>query len=431
MLAATSLTAQTRENSNDVGLVKEIKVQAYAGKKYRIKADIKGAATDSSSQWGLFILQVGKNDYDFIKGSAQSNLSTTPNEEWRTFSIEKTILPGSRKIWIYLRAIGNGDFYFDNLVFEIATDSNTWQPIYIDNADFEATSSIKKVLKGFKNTEAATHNPNIKTSVAVLGNNKVLCIASRNNTVSYRTVYGHNPAAGNYITVKDGKKIYYETYGTGEPLLLLHGNGGSIYAFRNSIPELAKHYQVIAVDTRGQGNSVDEETAAFNYELFAGDLEMLVEKLGFKKVTIVGWSDGAIIGLLLSIRHPDLVDKLVLMGANLNPSEEAVSRKILHQTRKDIARLRQQNDPGNRTTIRLLEMLLAHPHIPPADLHQIKARTLVMAGEKDLVLEQHTRLIAEHIAQATVRIVKGATHFLPEENAALFNKIVLAFLQGN
>jgi len=429
-LVPVSLTAQTKKNSNETSLVKEIKTTPDVGKKYRINVDIKCTSADSSSRWGIFTLQVGKNDYDFINASGKSNFSTTQNAEWKTFSIEGTILPNSKKIWIYLITSGNGDFYFDNLEFKLQDENAGWETVKIDNHDFEQTTDIKSVLKEFKNTKAVLNNSNIKASIAVLDNaNKALYISSKNNSVTYKNNYGQNTAAGNYITAKDGKKIYYESYGEGEPLLLLHGNGGSIHSFQDNIPELAKYYKVIAVDTRGQGNSIDNETENFTYDLFADDLEVLIEKLGIKKLNIVGWSDGAIIGLLLSIRHPDLVDKLVMMGANLNPSGEAINERLLKQTQKDIEKLKKDNAPGSLVTVRLLEMLLKYPDIPLSDLHKVKARALVMAGEKDLVLEKHTRLIAENIPNAQINIVKGETHFLPEENAVLFNKIVVDFLK--
>lgn len=133
--------------------------------------------------------------------------------------------------------------------------------------------------------------------------------------------------------------------------------------------------------------------------------------------------------MLYAMEQPEKVHKLVLMGANLNSSEEAVTSKILSQTRKDIDRLKKQNDPKNRTTIKLLEMILKEPNIPASELSKIKAETLVMAGEKDLILEKHTQLIAQNIPHSELKIVKRENHFLPDENSVLFNSIVLEFLK--
>ncbi len=431
ILLSLSPNAQTPKNSNHIGLVKDINIAAFTGKKYRITADIQCNFADSSTQWGLSALQVGKGDYDFIEGSGRNLLYNTKSSGWKKCLAEGILSPGSKRIWIYLVASGNGDFYFDNLSLSVEEDDG-WKTIPIDNSDFEQTTDISKVLKLFKNTKPVKNNPNATASISSLDeNNKALHLSLRNNTVSYQVFYGHNRSSGKYVTLKDGKKLYYETYGEGAPLLLLHGNGGSISSFEHTIPELAKHYKVIAVDTRGQGNSTDNETTEFNYDLFADDMETLIRQLGLKHINIVGWSDGAIIGLLLSIRHPELTDKLMLMGVNLNPSAEAISQKILQQARRDIKKLKGKNDPGNITKTRLLEMLLQYPDIAVAELSKVKAKTLVMAGAKDLVLEAHTRLIAENIPNARLNIVKGETHFLPQENPKLFNKIVLEFLLEN
>ncbi|UOQ77212.1 alpha/beta hydrolase [Hymenobacter sp. 5516J-16] len=104
--------------------------------------------------------------------------------------------------------------------------------------------------------------------------------------------YGENTQAGRYVAVERGR-LYYERYGKGTPLLLLHGNGQSIAAFQRQIGELARHFEVIAVDTRAQGRSLDYTTAAFTYDLFAEDVRQLLDSLRLRQVDILGWSDGA------------------------------------------------------------------------------------------------------------------------------------------
>lgn len=134
---------------------------------------------------------------------------------------------------------------------------------------------------------------------------------------SLKTNYGKNKN-GKYIDIGDAK-IYYETYGKGEPLLLLHGNNGSISDFYQQIPALAKHFKVIAIDTRGQGRSTDFTTSDYSYELFANDLHKVIQQLDLKNVNILGWSDGGNTGLMFSLKHPELVNKLITIGANIHP----------------------------------------------------------------------------------------------------------------
>ena len=127
--------------------------------------------------------------------------------------------------------------------------------------------------------------------------------------------YGNNAHTGKYAIV-NGIKIYYEEYGKGEPLLLLHGNSCSISLFEKQIPELAKHFHVIAVDTRGQGKS-GEDGKRYTYDLFADDMNALLDHMKLDSVNILGWSDGGNTGLIMAMKYPSKVKRLVTMGANV------------------------------------------------------------------------------------------------------------------
>ena len=133
--------------------------------------------------------------------------------------------------------------------------------------------------------------------------------------------YGANAAAGRTF-MHDGVKLYYEVYGTGEPLLLVHGNGGSIGDLGAQIAHFRRRYKVIAMDSRDQGKSADSPDT-LTYEKMTDDLAALLDHLKVGPVNVLGWSDGGIEALLLGIRHPAKVKKIVAMAANLNPSEQA------------------------------------------------------------------------------------------------------------
>ncbi len=120
----------------------------------------------------------------------------------------------------------------------------------------------------------------------------------------------------------DGIKLYYEVYGVGEPLLLVHGNGGSIADFKAQIDYFRKSYKVIAMDSRDQGKSGDSPDR-ITYEKMTDDLAALLDHLNTGPVNVLGWSDGGIEALLLGIRHPAKVKKIAAMAANLNPTAEA------------------------------------------------------------------------------------------------------------
>ncbi|RZL04540.1 MAG: alpha/beta hydrolase, partial [Pedobacter sp.] len=131
----------------------------------------------------------------------------------------------------------------------------------------------------------------------------------KNKESADKTNYGKDKN-GKFVDIVDAK-IYYECYGKGDPLILLHGNNGSISDFYKLIPELSKHYTVIAIDTRGQGKSTDLTTSDYTYELFANDLLQVINTLNLGKINILGWSDGGNTGLIFNAAHPEKVNKLI------------------------------------------------------------------------------------------------------------------------
>ena len=130
-------------------------------------------------------------------------------------------------------------------------------------------------------------------------------------------LFGNDSKHGNFLEHR-GFKMYYEVYGQGAPLLIIHGNGGSISNFENQIPYFSKKYQVILADSRAHGKSIDNKDS-LSYELMTDDLNALLEHLHKDSCYVIGWSDGGIEGLLLAIRHPEKVKKLAVTGANLIP----------------------------------------------------------------------------------------------------------------
>lgn len=113
-------------------------------------------------------------------------------------------------------------------------------------------------------------------------------------------------------------KLHYEEKGTGQPMVLLHGNGEDSSYFKNQIEYFSKKYRVIAVDTRGHGKS-ERGTALFTLRQFARDLKSFLDEMGLRRIILLGFSDGGNIALIFTILHPQYVDRLILNGANLNP----------------------------------------------------------------------------------------------------------------
>ncbi|MEJ7559890.1 MAG: alpha/beta hydrolase [Pedobacter sp.] len=247
------------------------------------------------------------------------------------------------------------------------------------------------------------------------------------NTGSYQPInYGNNTTASGKVKVKDAE-VYYEIYGKGDPLLLLHGNSQSINVFKKQIKEFSKTYKVIAVDTRGQGRSTDYISGPLSYDLYAEDMKTLLDSLHIVRTNILGWSDGGNTGLIMASKYPDYVNKLAITGACTNPNK-AVSTGTLKEVANAIERLKSKTDDKSAYQVKLFTLLLTEPHISTEDLHGIKSPVLVMAGERDMILEKHSKYIAAGITNSKLFIFKGASHYVPVEKVSEFNSRVLVFL---
>lgn len=239
--------------------------------------------------------------------------------------------------------------------------------------------------------------------------------------------YGANKAAGGTF-VHDGVMLYYETYGEGEPLLLVHGNGGSIGTLAAQIEHFKASYKVIAMDSRDQGASSDSAVPV-TYEKMTDDLAALIGHLKTGPVDVVGWSDGGIEALLLGVRHPDKVKKIVSMAANLNPGPDAFDPEIdaliksMMQLPDDV-----KNTTEGKRQLKVVGMMLREPHIPPALLGKVKAPTLVLASDHDLVRLDHVLTIYKSLPNAQLSIFPDSTHLIPYDDPETFNNAVDRFL---
>ena len=241
--------------------------------------------------------------------------------------------------------------------------------------------------------------------------------------------YGSNPAAGHTFT-HDGVKLYYEVYGAGDPLLLIHGNGGSISDMRYQIAHFRRRYKVIAMDSRDQGRSSDSSDK-LTYEKMTDDLAALLDQLKVGPVDVVGWSDGGIEALLLGIRHPAKVKKLVSMAANLNPSDKALRPDILGLIKNMMAEVppAARNTPAGKRELKVTGMMLGEPNIPLSALEKIQAPTLVLASDHDAIVDEHTIDIYHHIPNSQLAIFPNALHTIPADDPATFNAVVEHFLR--
>lgn len=245
--------------------------------------------------------------------------------------------------------------------------------------------------------------------------------------------YGNNATAGKYANI-NGIKMYYETYGdaTKQPLLLIHGNGGSIKDERCQIEYFKNNFYVIIGDNRFQGKS-ENGKEELTYNLMAKDYNSLLNQMKIDSTYIIGQSDGGIIGLIMAMDYPKKVKKLVSSSPNIRPDSTAVYQWDIDNIARDLHELEQKIEKGatsneNIKSRALLNLMDKYPNIENKELQKIKSPVLIMGSDADLIKLEHLVAIYQNIPKAQLFIMPGATHEMPVYEHALFNQIASRFL---
>lgn len=235
-------------------------------------------------------------------------------------------------------------------------------------------------------------------------------------------------------------RIFYESYGDGTPLVLLHGGLSSNLDWIGEIPTLSQNFRLVLINLRGHGRSTlgDEP---FTYRLLASDVLAVFDELHIERANIVGWSDGGNTGLLFAINYPTRIRRLVAISANYHP--EGIVEGVFEM----ITNAPEKIDPlPNRWMHRLLsgrpeqwaelrqrviEMWHGYPLLSPAELADVHAPTLVMIGADDDVELQHSRSMAAAIAGAELLVIPDVGHAVPRDAPEAVVTNVERFLRGD
>ena len=237
----------------------------------------------------------------------------------------------------------------------------------------------------------------------------------------------------------DGARIWFAAIGSGPPVILLHGGDASSDYWGDQVPALlAAGRRVILIDSRGHGRST-RDSRPLGYELMGSDVIAVMDQLGVARTDVVGWSDGAIIGLIMAMKHPDRVGRVFAFGANMdlhgfNPSGALapILGKVEPALAANYARLSETPGDYAKLSADVLAMQMRDPNYTPAQLAAIKgpAIAIVDGAHEEFILRQHTEYLARTIPGAQLIILPDGSHFAPLQTPDAFNTAMTWFLAG-
>lgn len=230
-----------------------------------------------------------------------------------------------------------------------------------------------------------------------------------------------------------GANIFYSEYFPADPqaptLILLHGNGEDHTYFVKQIPAFSPHFRLVLMDTRGQGQSTGGD-GELNFSVFAADLLALMDHLQIAKAHLLGFSDGGNLALTFALAHPERVQSLILNSANLEPGGVKLSTQLPIVLGYGCCRLLSPFSRKARQNGAVLGLMVNHPHIPPQALAALTMPALVIVGERDMIRDRHSQLIARSLPNAQFVRIPGGDHFCAAKCPEVFNRAVLSFLQN-
>lgn len=401
------LVDKTSAQEDWVSYSSTVDTKGYEGHIFRLTARIKSEPADDGASARLWARADKENGNGFFENMWNRPIRT---KEWKTYTIEGKLDTGVYKLSFGALCQSNGKFYYDDIKLDVETTKGKWKTLFSNNFENGKTTleqGIQRPQSGMnKNYTAAIVKVDDKGNALLIEGSGV-------------PTYGVNNKAGKFADV-NGIKLYYEIYGDGPPLVVLHGNGGSIESAAPFYPDLMKQYKVIAIDSRAQGRSTTTG-GPLTYDLMASDVNALLDQLHIDSVFIWGQSDGGILALLLAKDYPKKVKRALAFSPNIQPDSLAIFPWAIIQEQKIAA---ESHDSIQRA---LNRMMLDYPNIPYSELSKIKAPVLIMSGDRDVIRPEHILKMFQSIPNSQLCILPGATHGGAWEKKSLFLQLMNDF----
>ena len=234
----------------------------------------------------------------------------------------------------------------------------------------------------------------------------------------------------------NGARIWYAAYGSGAPVLLLHGGLGNSGNWGYQVPALVRNgYRAIVIDSRGHGRST-RDARPYTYELMASDVSAVMETLHVEKAGLVGWSDGACTALILAAQAPMRVAGVFFFACNMDPSGTKpmteftqILRRCMSRHKHDYTQLSATPDQFDELSDAVSLMQQTQPNYSAADLADISVPVAIVQSEHDeFIKREHAEYLARSIPHAQYVLLQGVSHFAPLQRPDQFNTAMLAFL---
>jgi pimeloyl-ACP methyl ester carboxylesterase len=233
----------------------------------------------------------------------------------------------------------------------------------------------------------------------------------------------------------DGARIWYATYGSGSLVILLHGGLGHSGNWGYQVPALVRNgYRAVVIDSRGHGRST-RDARPYTYELMASDVSAVMDTLNIEKAGLVGWSDGAVIALILASQAPERVAGVFFFACNMDPSGTKeieftpILKRCISRHMKDYARLSATPDQFDEFSNAVGLMQRTQPNYSARDLAEISVPVAIVHSEHDeFIKREHAEYLAWSIPNAEFIDLPNVSHFAPLQRPERFNTALLAFL---